>query len=230
MRIPALCLIVLAAAPLGANQATPDAGVGAAIVAAVRARMGEGADVRVEGLRIPAGTPRPVVQARPDPGARIGRAVRFNLATTAGRAGTSLAWSGSASAAVHVAVEHLHARHPISRGTTITGSDVEIVRHELEGGPLRPWPGADAIGRSRAIRDLPEGVCISRTSLAVVPLVQAGQDVQAIARIGGVEAAAQLVAAESGDVGSVIRVVNPESRRTLKARVVSAGVVEVLND
>jgi flagella basal body P-ring formation protein FlgA len=63
-----------------------------------------------------------------------------------------------------------------------------------------------------------------------VPLVRAGQEVLGIARVGGIEAEARLVAADNGEVGSVIRVVNPQSRRPLKARVIRAGVVEVIHD
>jgi len=48
--------------------------------------------------------------------------------------------------------------------------------------------------------------------------------------VGGIEAEARMVAADNGDKGSVIRVVNPESRRSIRARVVAAGVVEVIHD
>jgi flagella basal body P-ring formation protein FlgA len=37
-----------------------------------------------------------------------------------------------------------------------------------------------------------------------------------------------VVASEHGDPGRVIQVVNPQTRRALKARVLSAGVVEIL--
>jgi flagella basal body P-ring formation protein FlgA len=58
--------------------------------------------------------------------------------------------------------------------------------------------------------------------------VRTGQEVLAISTITGVTASAHMVAAESGDAGSVIRVVNQQSRRALKARIVSSGLVEIL--
>ncbi len=84
------------------------------------------------------------------------------------------------------------------------------------------------MGASRAARPLAADACLTRTSLVMLPAVQAGQEVDAIARVNGVEAVARLVAAERGQVGSLVRVVNPQSRRSLKARVVAAGVVEVI--
>ena len=45
-----------------------------------------------------------------------------------------------------------------------------------------------------------------------------------------VEAAATLVAAGSGSEGDVIRVVNRDSRRALRARVVAPGMGEILHD
>lgn len=229
MRACLLCLIAMAALPVAASQPDADTSVRDAIVAAVRERMGNEAEIRLDALRVSAGTPLPVVQARPDPGARLGGTMRFNLATASGT-GAAPAWSGSARADVYVAVEHLHARRAIARGTTLSEADVERAWHEVEGGPLRPWPTGDLIGRSRAIRAIGAGSCIPRTSLAIVPLVQAGRPVQAIARVGDVQAEARLVAADNGDLGSIIRVTNPQSRRTIRARVVSAGVVEVLHD
>jgi flagella basal body P-ring formation protein FlgA len=81
---------------------------------------------------------------------------------------------------------------------------------------------------SKTLRDLPPGVCIVRGAIAARPDVRTGQDVTAISAIDGVVVSAQLVAAESGDAGSVIRVVNQQSRRSLKARIVSPGTVEIL--
>lgn len=229
MRVLFLCLVVVAAAPVAADEPPEDAAVRNAIVAAVRARMGEDAEVEIDTLRLPAGWSHTDVQARPDPSARLGAAVRFSLGTTPDRPGAATAWTGAAEAHLRVVVEHLHTRHAVSRGATLGGEDVELVRHEVDG-PLRAWPGTEAVGRSRALRDFAPGTCLARSSLAVVPLVRAGQDVRGMARIGGVEAEAMLVAGDPGDVGDVIRVVNPQSRRALKARIVGAGVVEVIHD
>ena len=219
-------LLQLAVAP-----AAPDtAPVEAAIVAAVRARMGDDADVQVDDLQVPERFTGVPVQARLDPGARLGGIVRVNLARVAAGSAAPPAYTGSARAVLRVTVPHLHARRAIARGEDLTAANVVVVEHALEAGAIEPRPGAALIGTSRAGRALAGDSCLTRASLVTRPAVQAGQEVEAIARVGGVEAVARLVAADRGDIGAIVRVVNPEGRRSLKARVVAAGIVEVIHD
>ncbi len=60
-------------------------------------------------------------------------------------------------------------------------------------------------------------------------LVRAGDRVRATARVGGVEAVVIAIAAQNGVAQQIIRVVNPDSRRAIRVRVVAAGEVEVVN-
>lgn len=228
MRALLCSLIVVSAGAAPSAQADADAPVRDAILAAVRARMGADADVAIDHLRVPAASAQGPVQARPDPGARLGRPMRFAL-RTATTVGPAVAWTATAEADLRVRVPHLHTRRVVSRGDTLDEADVAIVSHEVEG-PLRAWPAAEAIGRSRVLRDLGPDACLAPASLAVLPLVSAGEEVRATARVGEVVAEGRLLAADRGDRGAVIRVVNPRSRRTMKARVVGAGTVEVIHD
>jgi flagella basal body P-ring formation protein FlgA len=229
MRVAALLFLVFAA-PAGAHrEPDADAPLRQAIVAAVQARMGPDVEVAIDDLRVPAGWPHETVQARLDPGARLGRPMRFALGAPSAGAGGAVAWTGSAEARMRVLVPHLHTRRPVARGETLGEADVALVRHAVDG-PLRPWPAAGHAGRIRVVRDLAADACLAPGTISVVPLVQAGQTVQATVRIGGIVAEAGLVAADNGAMGAVIRVVNPQSRRTLKARVTGAGQVEVIND
>jgi flagella basal body P-ring formation protein FlgA len=59
--------------------------------------------------------------------------------------------------------------------------------------------------------------------------VRSGQQVTLRARVGAIEARGVGVAVENGQSGSLIHVVNPDSRRTLIGRVVGAGEVEVVH-
>jgi flagella basal body P-ring formation protein FlgA len=59
-------------------------------------------------------------------------------------------------------------------------------------------------------------------------VVQSGDRVAVRAGVQGVTAETQGVAAQSGEPGDIIRVVNPSSRRSVKARVVGPGKVEVV--
>ena len=57
----------------------------------------------------------------------------------------------------------------------------------------------------------------------------AGQKITATARVGSVEVSSIFIAVDSGAAGDVIRILNPDTKRTLRARVVSTGLVEVIN-
>ncbi|MEZ5284197.1 MAG: flagellar basal body P-ring formation chaperone FlgA [Vicinamibacterales bacterium] len=224
-----ILVLVVAAAGLRAADAAGDDAIREAIVAAVQARMGDAAEVEVAALEVQGGWDHADVLARPDPNAKLGGATRFSLGTVADTPGATVRWVGAAEAELRVRVPHLHTRRAVARGAVIGADDVELVEHEVTGA-LRAWPGEDAIDRTRALRSVEAGTCLSQSSLQKVPIVRPGQEVQALVRIGAVVAEARLVAAESGDEGSVIRVVNPESRRSLKARVVGPGVVEVIHE
>ena len=50
------------------------------------------------------------------------------------------------------------------------------------------------------------------------------------ARVGGIEAEGRAIASQNGVAGDVIRLVNPDSRRTLQGRIVGAGEVEVIHE
>lgn len=223
-----------------------DEHVRAAIVVALRRRMGTDIEVVVDDLRVMA-TSGPnlaraqnlpsgqapigsaIVEAVPEPSARLDGQIRFILRWVGTeRSGARVVRAGAAVARVRVTAAHVHSTTLVSRGSELRGDDVVDVRHEIVSGPLRPWPTiADTVG-SKALRDLAPDACIARGAIADRPDVRTGQDVVAISRISGVEASAVMVAAESGDAGSVIRVVNRQSRRAVKARIVSSGLVEIL--
>jgi flagella basal body P-ring formation protein FlgA len=221
---------LLAASILSAGLAA-DAGIDAAIrdaiTAAVRARMGEGVEVAVDAVRVQGEWTHASPHARLAPGTRLGRTMRLSLGAVPERAGAGVAWTGAAEADVRVVVEHLHAARAIVRGEFIGDADVTVTRHEVEG-TMRPWPTADAANRSRTLRDVAAGTCLGPGTLAMLPLVRAGQDVLATVLIAEVRAEATLLAADNGELGAIVRVVNPQSRRSLKARVTGPGKVEVI--
>ena len=225
-----------------AETVVSDELVRAAIAAAVRERMGAGIDIAVDDLRVQIASgldlareqklqsgQAPSVQAVPEPGARLEGDIRFILRWAGTeRSGARVIRAGAAVARVRVIAGHAHTTAIATRGRELGAADVSDARHEIASGPLRPWPTVeDAVG-SKTLRDLPPDACIVRAAIAARPDVRTGQDVTAISTIEGVVVSAQLVAAESGDAGSVIRVVNRQSRRSLKARIVSPGTVEIL--
>jgi flagella basal body P-ring formation protein FlgA len=211
------------------TESRDDDQVRAAIVAAVRQRMGADIDVVVDNLVVQVAPTSAVLEAVPEPTARLEGNIRFILRWSGTeRSGARVIRAGAAVARVHVTIAHAHTTNLLLRGTELGADDVVAARHEMVSGPLKPLPGvADAVG-SKTLRDLPPDACIVRGAIADRPDVRTGQEVLAISTITGVVASAQMVASESGDTGSVIRVVNRQSRRALKARIISPGLVEIL--
>jgi flagella basal body P-ring formation protein FlgA len=58
-------------------------------------------------------------------------------------------------------------------------------------------------------------------------VVEPGDPVTAVVPGAAVEVSAEFVAADGGQIGAVIRVVNPATKRYLRGRIVKEGVVEV---
>lgn len=222
-------LVALAAAPLGAASLPP--AVDAAIVAAVRARVGADADVVVTGidaLTAPAGT---VVDAVVQPGATIGGPVALVLRGLVVQDGaTALAAVGRVVVRLRITATHLHASRAVPRGAHLGAGDVVAVRHALPRGPLKALPSADWLDDARVLQDLAADACLTPRVVTASSAVVAGRDVSAVVREAGVEVRAALVAVDSGVVGSEVRVMHPESRRTMRARVTGRAEVEIRHD
>lgn len=218
MTILLLLLAVASGFSRSSEQITHDA-----LVDAVRHRLGGDVEVVLDNLVIHTPIAAEAIEAVPEPDARLGSVIRFTLQAVDGSGPT-----GAASARVTAVAPHVHAVRAVERGSELSAGDVTSISHLITSGPLRALPRLVTAVGSKALRALAAGACISRTSIAPVPAVRTGQDVTAVATIDGVEARAVMVAAGNGDAGSVIRVVNRQSRRALKARVVSPGIVEII--
>jgi flagella basal body P-ring formation protein FlgA len=167
----------------------------------------------------------------PDPEGRSGSRVGFSLVATRVTGGRAQAVRvGRASATVRVWLEHIRMRRFVARGTELSAQDLEVVLDEVIAIPLRRLPMLAEVLGSRALRDLPAGACVTSNAVVLQPIVRAGDDVLVNAKGSDFQVTAAMVAVESGSTGAVIRVVNRESRRTLRARIVSKGVVDVIHD
>jgi flagella basal body P-ring formation protein FlgA len=193
--------------------------------------MGQDADVRIEDLAFTT-TPPPdgaVLTATPEPGARLGRQNRFSLqwVVTAGGRRTP-GPVGHATASVFVAVEHVRAGRSIVRGEICSESDLVQSAGEVGAVLLQRLPRLSNVKGARALRPIAADDVVTRTAVLVRPAVQSGDVVAMSAAVEGVTVLGQAVAQQSGSEGDIIRVVNRESRRPLKARVVGPGRVEVM--
>lgn len=230
----AVIVVVAAATAAAAQQPDPDreAAVRLALVDAVRARMGESAVVRLENVQIEGGAPAAGSRlvARPEPGSRVGRAIRFALTLEAwpGEAAPRRPRAGRAVADVFVEVAHVRAALAVAQGSVLGEAEVREGRDDVGVAPLAPLPTlADVVG-GRATRALRAGEVLTAAAYRPMPLVKSGDTVRIRVSVGGIEAAGHAVAQQSGHLNERIRLINPESRRLLTGRVTGAGEVEVI--
>jgi len=213
----AAAIVVAASQHARASEST----VEEVIAAAIRARMGADARVLVRGTR-PAAPPRVFTSALIDPVATLGDPLTVIL-------------SGGPGAAVRVqtdvivSVQHARIARPIARGQEIAADDITPIMGDVVGVPVRRLPTAADLMGGRALRDMRAGDIVQASWVALRPAVHAGDPVTVRARVGDVEVTSILVASDNGNLGAIVRVMNPDTRRTLRARVVGNGIVEVVN-
>jgi flagella basal body P-ring formation protein FlgA len=224
-------VLVSAAQAAGQTPATPalQDRVGAAIVAALVQRMGADARIVVERLEIASVRDVTPIEAVPAPGARTGEVVAFALVGSVGTgASRRVVNVGRATALVRVEAPHAKAIRLIARGKDIEDADLQSVVEDVPGVPLRRLPTTEQLVGGHAVRNIAAGEVATSTAVAATPAVRSGQLVKATATIAGAQISATLVAAQGGELGAVIRVINRESRRQLRARIVAEGSVEVI--
>jgi flagella basal body P-ring formation protein FlgA len=206
-----------------------DARVRASVVASVESKLGASARVDIASIDASiTATASGTLVAVPDPAGRIGRPTRFFI-TSIGPDGARLR-IGQAVAVVNVVAERARVRHAVAAGHPVEPDDVEEATEELKDAPFRHVPTlVDVIG-SRATRDLRAGSLVGETDVVVAPAVRAGDRVRATIRLETVVATLDAIAVETGVTGRSIRIVNPQSRRTMFARVTGNGEVEVIHE
>jgi len=190
-----------------------------AIRSAVLARVGGDASVTVSSIDA-AATDLSVIEARPDPLARLGKPMRFSLLTTQGVIAVTVA--------LDVEVTHAVARVAIERGHAAAAAVIDDVRGPLTGTPLtRVLTRAEAAG-ARALRPIAAGAVLLPGDLAVSRGVEPGDRITVRALSGPIEVSATFLAVDGGAIGDTIRVRNPETRKYIRGRIVKPGVVEVI--
>ena len=213
-------IFAVALAQLPEAQVSP---AEALMTQAVATRLGGSVTVAVHVVdpSLPAG---PFVSAVPDPMGRLGSEMHFTL-TPAGPGARTV----RVRARVDVIGGHVQARHQILRGHVVTADDVEFVEGPLTGVPVKRLPELSQIVGQPALRPIDAGRIVESSSVAVRHLVQAGDTVTVVAIQGAVRVTAEFVAADSGDPGDIVRVVNRDTHRSIRVRVVNKGMVEVID-
>jgi flagella basal body P-ring formation protein FlgA len=231
MRRVIVSLVVLIAAGVvaGASSVSVEDRIRAAVVEAVHQRMGAGAEVVVDDVRVFSTPGTDPSEVTPVPNAQLGPQVNFVLHAQSDADGRPRAIAaGRAVVAMRVSAPHVSALRLIPRGKTIAADDIVEQTGEVSHVPLRRLPVASDVIGGRALHDIAAGVLVAASAVAMPGAVKSGQTVRAVALVGGVEVAATLVSMQNGQVGDVVRVVNRDSRRELRARVLGEGSVEVI--
>jgi flagella basal body P-ring formation protein FlgA len=216
-----LALVALTPIPDG-----HDAVVRAAIVRSASERLGPSVEVSVQDLQINAMPSTGPITAVPEPAARVGRPSVFSLTA---QTATGPRRIGSAVAVLDASAAYLRVRRPIRRGEELAAADVEELRGQIADVPLKALPGLEAVTGARATRDLAPGTVVTASVVAAAPMVKSGQQVSVRARVGTIEARTIAIATQNGQAGDMVRVVTPDSKRTLIGRVVASGEVEVVH-
>ena len=168
------------------------------------------------------------LEARPAPGAHLGRPTRFTLYERPTELSGVAERIGYAVAEVHVEVEHVRAVRPIGRGTVLAADDLVAIDGDIGAVVMRPLPTHSDLVGAMASRDLRSEDLITTTVTALPKLVRARESVVVTVRVGSVTVSGHATAKESGERGDVIVLVNEQSGRRLTGRVVALGEVEVV--
>jgi len=232
----ALAVALLTATPVVVSCDNGASAVHAAIVEAIKARVGGDAEVIVDRVQTFTNNrdvcrTSAVCHVTPDPSARLGGTIRFTLSAVK-RDGAVVRFErvGAVEAAVTVTAPVARASAAIRRGELLSAANVESVQQPLTGMPLRRLATLSELAGAKALRDIAPGEHVVAGMVLVAPAVKTGQHVTAFSRVGDVEVSATLLAAESGVTGDIIRLVNQDSRRALRARILSPSRVEIIHE
>jgi flagella basal body P-ring formation protein FlgA len=191
-----------------------------AIEQAVADRIGGDAAVQVTSLQTTVAD-EPGLVAQIDPAARLGRPARFVLTSDGVRRGAAIA-------TLQVQTRFARATKAIPRGQSITQDAFEVVSGELPAIALRRVPAPDDVVGLKARRAIARGEALTSAVVMMPPAVRSGQKVTVKISVGRIEVTGVAVASGSGQAGDVIRVMQPRSRRLVKARILGPGAVEVI--
>ncbi|MGE5708549.1 MAG: flagellar basal body P-ring formation chaperone FlgA [Bacteroidota bacterium] len=121
----------------------------------------------------------------------------------------------------------LVASKTIKRGAEITAENAEVRRMSLKDLPRQPLTSLDGVLRSHANRDIPAGMALTNGLIDLPSVVKSGSMVSVQIVSGDLTVIGSGVALSDGQIGQLIKVKNPASKREFSGRVLGEGLVEV---
>lgn len=119
------------------------------------------------------------------------------------------------------------ASRPISRGEIIQDQDLMMARVNISALPNDSMYRAEEIVGKRVENDIQHGEAFRKNKIVTPPVIEVGNKVVLIYRVGLLEATATGIAMEAGPIGQEIKVRNDASKRVLTGKVLEAGQVEI---
>ena len=192
---------------------------------AVQDVFGADAEVRFSGPVLTLAPEGGVIAAAvPEPSSRTAGPVRFVLYGDLDQSQRV----GRLSVRVDVRARHVRATQKVAARASITPDAVEVVTDDIGRQVLAPLPTMPVVTAATTRKALIPGEVITSIAIVAPSLVSSGQEVVTVARVGGLEVRGRAIAAQSGGLGETVIVVNPDSKRRLRGRIVADALVEVV--
>ena len=191
-----------------------------AIQRAVAQRIGGDVSVQVTDLKTDVGS-EAGLSAQLDPAARLGQPMRVVMFAGSLR-------RGAAVATVNAVARYARAAQAIKRDEVIGSSSIDIVTAALPELPLRRMPTPDEVLGVKARRAIAAGEALTSAVLVLPPSVKSGDKVTVKVTVGRVEVTGSAIASGTGNDGELIHILQPNTRRPMKARILGPGAVEVI--
>ena len=226
-----LALVMLYAAPVSAltSSAEIKQRVQQKITAAIKhQRLGQAPGERVEVRVSPPDQRLRLSDCAHAPKVTINGTKLMGRVTTKVTCSTPTPWSLYVPVNVDIYRQVLTTSAALTRGHVVTHADLKLAEHKAnrltQGYFTKP---AQIIGKEIK-RPLGLGQVVSPNTLIQPRIIHKGDDVMIMANSGSLSIRTPGVALVNGRVGQQINVQNKHSKRMIKARVVSKGLVEVV--
>ncbi|HBN09510.1 MAG TPA: flagella basal body P-ring formation protein FlgA [Cyanobacteria bacterium UBA8530] len=115
----------------------------------------------------------------------------------------------------------------VSRGEALDSGNVQIQRKRLQDLPSQPLTKLEGLSNARAKRDIPSGTVLTSGLIDLPSAIKSGSMVTVQVLSGDLTILSSGQALSDGQIGQLVRIRNPASKREFSGRVLGEGLVEV---
>ncbi|HEY9766701.1 MAG TPA: flagellar basal body P-ring formation chaperone FlgA [Chroococcales cyanobacterium] len=121
----------------------------------------------------------------------------------------------------------LVAMNRVNRGDPLDSGNVQSQRKRLQDLPSQPLTKLDGLSNARAKRDIPSGTVLTSGLIDLPSAIKSGSMVTVQVLSGDLTILSSGQALSDGQIGQLVRIRNPASKREFSGRVLGEGLVEV---